>query len=37
MMAFLKKEIMEQFRSGKLLFLGILFVLFGIKVATAKK
>ena len=30
MIAFLKKEIMEQFRSGKLLFLGILFVLFGI-------
>ena len=29
-LAFLKKEIMEQFRSGKLLFLGILFVLFGI-------
>ena len=29
-LAFLKKEIMEQFRSGKLLFLGILFLLFGI-------
>ena len=30
MIAFLKKEIMEQLRSGKLLFLSILFVLFGI-------
>lgn len=30
MKAFLKKEILEQLRSGKLLFLGILFILFGI-------
>ena len=30
MIAFLKKEMMEQIRSGKLLFLTILFVLFGI-------
>lgn len=30
MMAFLKKELLEQIRSGKLLFLGILFVLFGV-------
>ena len=30
MIAFLKKELLEQLRSGKLLFLGILFVLFGI-------
>lgn len=28
--AFIKKEMMEQIRSGKLMFLGILFVLFGI-------
>ena len=28
--AFTKKELLEQYRSGKLLFLGILFVLFGI-------
>ena len=30
MIAFLKKELLEQIRSGKLLFLGILFVLFGV-------
>lgn len=30
MTAFLKKELLEQIRSGKLLFLGILFVLFGV-------
>ncbi len=30
MIAFLKKEILEQLRSGKMLFLGIMFVLFGI-------
>ena len=30
MRAFLKKEMLEQARSGKLMFLGILFVLFGI-------
>jgi ABC-2 type transport system permease protein len=30
MIVFLKKELLEQIRSGKLLFLGILFVLFGV-------
>ena len=29
-LAFTQKELLEQFRSGKLLFLGILFLLFGI-------
>ena len=28
--AFIKKEIMEQFRTGKLIVLGVLFVLVGI-------
>lgn len=37
MIAFLKKEFLEQLRSGKMMFLGILFVLFGImNPATAK-
>ncbi len=37
MIAFLKKEFWEQLRSGKMMFLGILFVLFGImNPATAK-
>ncbi len=30
LMAFIKKEMMEQLRTGKVMFLGILFVLFGI-------
>ena len=30
LIAFIKKEMMEQLRSGKLMLLGILFVLFGI-------
>ena len=30
LLAFIKKEMMEQFRSGRLLMLGILFILFGI-------
>lgn len=37
MIAFLKKEFLEQLRSGRIMFLGILFVLFGImNPATAK-
>ena len=35
--AFIKKEVMEQFRSGKLLLLGLLFILFGIMNAAVAK